>query len=63
MNDMWVIEDTMMDDSGQKHIQDATTLNSKSMHWLGHIMILSTGTSSALGACQLHIGTHYTGMA
>ena len=52
----------MMDDSGQRHLQDTTTLNRKSMHWLGHITRLSTGASSALGACQLHLGTHCTGI-
>ena len=37
-------------------------LNNRSMHWLMQVMRLSTGASSALDACQLHIGTHYTGM-
>ena len=32
---------------------DKTTLNSKSMHWLEKVTRLSTGTSSALDACQL----------
>ena len=45
-------DDTMVDTSGWRHLQDTTTLNKGPMHWLRHVMKLSAGTSSAMGACQ-----------
>ena len=49
---MWHMEATMMETSGHQHLQDTTTRNTGPMDWLGHVIRLSTGASSALGACQ-----------
>ena len=50
---MWEMEDTMNANSGQRHLQDSTTVNNASMHWLEHVTRLSTDALSALGANQL----------
>ena len=48
----------MMDTSGQRVLQDTTTMNKGPINWLGHVMRWSTGASSVVDACQLHTCTH-----